>query len=56
MTPAPSAIYVAETNTGVVLAYVLPWDRNTHQADQLGGGPLTLWAVDLFTTPLVQTP
>lgn len=54
--PAISTIYVAETNTGVVLAYVMPWDSAAYTTDTPSGGPLTLRAVEQFTTALVQTP
>ncbi|MFH1921902.1 MAG: hypothetical protein ABIP48_18710 [Planctomycetota bacterium] len=53
--PAQAVLYVAEVNTGIVLTYIIPWDRQAHNADLPAGGPLTLWAGDQFTTALIQT-
>jgi hypothetical protein len=54
--PPQAALYVAETNTGIVLTYLLPWDRNAHQADiPVPNGALTLWAGGQFTAALIQT-
>jgi len=53
--PAHSALYVAETTTGIVLTYLMAWDRNAHNANQPSGGPLTLWTGEQFTTALIQT-
>lgn len=52
---APAALYVAETTTGIVLTYVLPWDRNRHQANLPFSVPLTPWNAEQFTTVLIQT-
>ena len=32
--PGQSVVYVAETTTGVVLAYAIPWSRNDHQTSR----------------------
>ena len=53
--PPQAVVYVAETTTGIVLVYVLPWDRNAHMSDMPSGGPLTLWAGERFTAALIQT-
>ena len=53
--PPQAALYVAETSTGIVLTYLLPWDRNAHMANQPAGGPLALWTGEQFTTALIQT-
>lgn len=53
--PPQSVLYVAEVNTGIVLTYIIPWDRSAHFSDVPAGGPLTLWAGDQFTTALIQT-
>jgi len=53
--PAQAVLYVAEVNTGIVLTYIIPWDRHAHNSDLPAGGPLTLWAGDQFTTALIQT-
>jgi hypothetical protein len=56
MRPALSTVYVAETTTGILLAYVVPWDQGAHAADQVVTAPLTLRAIDQFAIPLAQTP
>ncbi len=48
--PGRSLIYVAETNTGVVLAYAVPWSAEDHSANRASGGKLILWAYDQFST------
>lgn len=53
--PGASAVYVAETNTGIVLAYVVPWDRNAHAANQPAAAPLTLWAGDRFASAVIRS-
>jgi hypothetical protein len=50
--PGRSLIYVAETNTGILLAYAVPWSQGAHAADQPHGGRLVLWAGDLFSTAI----
>lgn len=54
--PSLGLVYVAETNTGIVLAYVMHWDQNTHSSNTPVVAPLTLWAFDQFTTAVVRTP
>lgn len=53
--PAHAALYVAETNTGIMLAYLLPWDASAHQANQFSGARLTPWTGEQVTTALIQT-
>ena len=48
--PGLSLIYVAETNTGVVLAYAVPWSSEDHMANRTSGGKLILWAYDQFSS------
>jgi hypothetical protein len=50
-----SALYVAETNTGIVLTYLIPWDRNAHMADVDSAMPLQLWTGEQFAAALIQT-
>ncbi len=50
-----SALYVAETNTGIVLTYLIPWDRNAHLADVDSAMPLQLWTGEQFAAALIQT-
>jgi hypothetical protein len=50
-----SALYVAETNTGIVLTYLIPWDRNAHLADVDSAAPLALWTGEQFAAALIQT-
>ena len=56
MRPARSLVYIAEANTGIVMAYVLPWDQAAHAANQPTAGGLTLWAADQFTTAVLRQP
>ena len=53
--PPQAALYVAETTTGIVLTYLLPWDRHAHMANTPAAAPLALWTGDQFTTALIQT-
>jgi hypothetical protein len=53
--PPLAALYVAETTTGIVLTYLIPWDRSAHSGDIPAGGPLALWTGEQFTAALVQT-
>ena len=50
--PGRSLVYVAETNTGILLAYAIPWSKEMHAANQPHGGPLILWAGDVFSTAI----
>jgi hypothetical protein len=55
--PSASAVYVAETTTGIVMAYILPWSAEDHSANRPShGNALTLWAGDQFSTALIRTP
>lgn len=54
--PSLGLVYVAETNTGIVLAYRIPWDQGAHAANRPTGGKLILQAYDTFTTALVRSP
>lgn len=54
--PGHALIYVAETNTGIVLAYAVPWDQGAHASNVPSGGQLVLWAGEQFSTVLIQTP
>ncbi|MCS7238788.1 MAG: hypothetical protein NZ899_11045 [Thermoguttaceae bacterium] len=53
--PSAAAVYVAELNTGIVLAYVVPWNQSAHAANQPQGGSLELWASDRFATAIIRT-
>ena len=50
-----STLYVAETNTGVVLAYVIPWSRGAHSAGQQIRDVLQLRAADQFSSAVLRT-
>ncbi len=52
--PGQSVLYVAETNTGIVLAYVVPWSAERHSADQPQIDKLQLWAGDQFSTAVIR--
>jgi hypothetical protein len=53
--PGRTLVYVAEANTGVILAYALPWNPNAHIANQPFRQPLLLWAADKLATAIVPT-
>ena len=53
--PGAALVYVAEVNTGIVLAYVVPWNQSAHAANQPQSGPLELWAGDRFGTAVLRT-
>ncbi|MHC4399466.1 MAG: hypothetical protein ACYTG0_07290 [Planctomycetota bacterium] len=50
MRPGQTVVYVAETNTGVLLAYSIMWSQTAHVQDQMSGGEMTLRAAEQFTT------
>lgn len=52
--PGRCAIYVAETNTGIVMAYVVPWSSEDASSNRPFAGPLLLWTADQFTTAMVR--
>jgi len=54
--PSLSLVYVAETNTGIVMAYVVHWDQGAHSANAPATILLSLWAFDQFTTAVVRSP
>ena len=53
--PPQAALYVAETTTGIVLTYLLPWNRQSHLANMPYSGQLIPWWSEQFTTALIQT-
>jgi len=50
-----TVVYVAETNTGIVLAYAVPWSREFHNADKPVAGQLMLRAGEQFSAALLRT-
>lgn len=54
--PSRALVYVGETNTGIVMAYVMHWDQSMHAANAPYVAPLTLFAFDQFTTAVVRSP
>lgn len=52
--PGRCVVYVAETNTGIVMAYAIPWSTQDASANRPFAGPLVLWAADQFTTAVVR--
>jgi len=52
--PGRSVVYIAETSTGLVLAYVIPWSPENHTQDIAFQGKLILWAADQFATTVVR--
>jgi len=53
--PGRSVVYVAETNTGIVMAYVIPWSPEQHNTDTPVVAKLVFWAADQFATTVVRT-
>jgi hypothetical protein len=53
--PAAAALYVAETTTGMLLVYLIPWEQTAHQADRPSGGTINLLTAEQVTTAIVQT-
>jgi hypothetical protein len=52
--PGRAMIYVAESNTGIVLAYAVPWSPELHTTGQVFHNSLTLWAFDQFSKAIVR--
>lgn len=52
--PASSLVYVAEVNTGVLCAYVIPWSPEAHAADKPVGAALIPWGMWKFRTAAVR--
>jgi hypothetical protein len=53
--PSSAALYVAEANTGFVLAYILPWSSESHSSNQIYNGTLTVWAYGPFSSAMIRT-
>ncbi len=53
--PGQALVYLAEANTGVILAYALPWNPTAHVANQPFRQPMILWAADKLATAIVPT-
>jgi hypothetical protein len=52
--PARGVVYIAEANTGIVLAYVIPWSPQAHASNQPVTDSLILWAGDRFSSAVVR--
>lgn len=52
--PGRCAVYVAETNTGIVMAYLVPWSPQDASANRAFASPLVLWTADHFTSAVVR--
>ncbi|NUQ66228.1 MAG: hypothetical protein HUU20_27525 [Pirellulales bacterium] len=50
--PGRSMVYVAESNTGILLAYAIPWSKELHSSNRPHFGKLILWAGDQFSTAI----
>jgi len=53
--PSSAALYVAEANTGFVLAYILPWSSESHSSNQIFNGKLVVWAGGPFSSAAIRT-
>ncbi len=47
-------IYVAETNTGVVMAYAVPWSREAHSGNKFFSAKLIPWAGQQFGAAMLR--
>ena len=47
-------VYVAETNTGIVMAYAVPWSRENFSADKPFTAPLELRAGEQFSAAMLR--
>ena len=54
-TPGAAAVYVAESNTGYILAYVVPWSAERHSANQMHRDILIPWAGGQFSSAMIRT-
>ncbi len=52
--PPRAALYVAETNTGIVLAYLIPWSLEAHSSNRPDAGKLILWAGEQFSSAVLR--
>lgn len=52
--PGRSVLYVAEANTGVVMAYMIPWSASLHSSGQAYNGVLEPFAVAPFTSAVIR--
>ncbi len=48
-------VFVAETNTGVVMAYAVPWSREAHSANKPFQAQLIPWAGKQFGAAMIRT-
>ena len=55
--PAQAVLYVAETTTGILLAYIIPWEQSAHAQDRpVLYRELQLLTWGRVTAPIMQTP
>lgn len=52
--PSTSLVYVAEVNTGIMCAYVIPWSPEAHAADKPVTAALIPWGMWKFRTAAVR--
>jgi hypothetical protein len=48
-----AAVYVAETTTGIIMAYTLPWDSSKHVANVFEQGQLIPLTGYQFSAPVI---
>jgi hypothetical protein len=49
-----SMVYVAEVNSGVLLAYMVPWSANFHESNKPYVGQLVLWNAVPMATGVIR--
>lgn len=52
--PSVSALYVTEVNTGLMLVYMLPWNKTSHAGNRPFASPVQLMFFDRVVTPMVS--
>lgn len=53
--PGSAALYVAESNTGFILAYIVPWSPESHSANKMYTDKLVIWAGGQFSSAMIRT-
>jgi len=52
--PGRSILYVAEANTGIVMAYMISWSPEFHSTGQIYQGRLALWSFASMPTAVIR--
>jgi hypothetical protein len=52
--PGRAILYVAEANTGIVMAYMITWSPELHSSGQIYRGTLVLWSYASMPTAVLR--